>query len=386
MDPCHSFRAGLRGRVPAGYNSILMSVRTKPREGKTPHRQTRDWAHAGGSKFDREAIVALVCNQFCTGVRVGDIHAELKKQGVSLTREQPYEILRWAAEEGRLSYNPPLDAPAAHRLLEEYSWLQRARVVNTPEAGDVARQGAKLLLDLMRRCNKQELHIGFAGGPMMSQTARALVELLQTQERFLERLVLHALVAAGFNLPNGPNNFLQCFLESNLPFEVDVVPLPVPGFVSTTTLAALRDQDGFSDAFAGAEQIDIFLSSAGAHWNIGCSGLNELYRRSAPTVKEVLDEHGCIGDLLWQPFAASGPIDMRHIGVGTAALLDLHQLAARVAKGARSLLILSPCGKCKNSKTEILKAILDAPERLVTDLVVDIRATNGLFKLTGARS
>src|ERR1035437_1504969 len=76
---------------------------------------------------DRERLISLVCNQFCKGLRVSQILASLKREhGIDLTREQPYEILRWAAENGRLQYLAPLESELSHRILEGHSWLKRA--------------------------------------------------------------------------------------------------------------------------------------------------------------------------------------------------------------------------------------------------------------------
>src|SRR4051794_15868705 len=71
----------------------------KPVRSKPPKRRDRSPATSDGQ--DREQLASLVCNHFCRGLRVSQILAELKREhGIDLTREQPYEILRWAAENG----------------------------------------------------------------------------------------------------------------------------------------------------------------------------------------------------------------------------------------------------------------------------------------------
>jgi hypothetical protein len=200
------------------------SIRSKPVK-------RRDRTLAAFDGQDREQLISLVCNQFCKGLRVSQILAALKQEhGVDLTREQPYEILRWAAENGRLQYLAPLESELSHRILEDHSWLKRARVVRSAEANDVALQAAKLLAEIIRKWKSPELHVGFAGGGLMAETVRLLTGLLRTPEEMpVKRLIVHSLVAAAYDPRRSPNSFLQWFLDPDLPFETTFVGLPAPG-------------------------------------------------------------------------------------------------------------------------------------------------------------
>src|ERR1035441_9668792 len=83
-----------------------------------------------------------------------------------------------------------------------------------------------------------------------------------------------------------------------------------PRGVSSETLRALRRIEGIAEAFDRAHEIDIVVTSAGAHWDKGCSALHGLYE-SRPKDLRALNEAGCIGDVLWQPINAAGQIDLR---------------------------------------------------------------------------
>jgi hypothetical protein len=85
--------------------------------------------------LDRDELVAIICNEFCRGQRVGDIQKVVKENyGLDLTREQPYDIVRWAAVNGRLQYLAPLESRPA-----DATWIPTGRA----EAGSAGEQPAK---------------------------------------------------------------------------------------------------------------------------------------------------------------------------------------------------------------------------------------------------
>jgi DNA-binding transcriptional regulator LsrR (DeoR family) len=328
---------------------------------------------------DRERLISLVCNQFCKGLRVSQILASLKREhGIDLTREQPYEILRWAAENGRLQYLAPLESELSHRILEGHSWLKRVRVVRSAEPNDVALQAAYLLAEIIRKWKSPELHVGFAGGGLLAETVHLLTGFLRTPEAMpVKRLIVHALVAAADDPRWNPNSFLQWFLSPDLPFETTFVGLPAPALVSCATLQTLRHLEGVAEAFGRAHEIDIVVTSAGAHWDKGCSALRGLYEQR-PEDLRALKEAGCIGDILWQPINSSGQIELGD-GVRAVTVLDLPALRRLVEVGKHVVLVLAPCGSCRGPKDDILGAVLRW-EGAITDLVVDSRTAVEFYR------
>ncbi|MCX6595230.1 MAG: hypothetical protein NTV70_02545 [Acidobacteria bacterium] len=261
----------------------------------------------------------------------------------------------------------------AQRLVAEYSWLEQARVVRSAEPLDVAQQAAQLLAEIIREHKGSDIHLGFAGGGLVAETVRLLTGLLQTADELLvKRFIVHALVAAPHDPRRNPNRFLQWFLEPDLPFETTFVGLPAPAVVNWETLDALRSIEGIAEAFDRAHEIDIIVTSAGAHWDKGCSALRKLYETTArPETLHALDQAGCVGDILWQPLSTSGPIELG-AGVRAVTVLDLAALRGFVGAGKRVILILAPCSSCHGPKPEVLSAVLRW-EGAITDLVVDSR-------------
>jgi DNA-binding transcriptional regulator LsrR (DeoR family) len=167
---------------------------------------------------------------------------------------------------------------------------------------------------------------------------------------------------------------VQSLIDDALPFKTEFIQLPTPAFVSSSLLGTLRRLDGVSEAFAHASELDIVITSAGAHWAKGCSGLNNKFKDVDAGAVRALQSAGCIGDIIWQPFGSRGPI-MEDVGMRAASLIDLCDLPSLVSAGKRVMLVLAPCGGegCGEPKDEMLRAVLGWRNG-VTDLVVDARA------------
>lgn len=326
---------------------------------------------------DPEERESLVCNLFCQGKSVQEILAELKGR-IPMTRERPYAIVRHAARMGRLSYTPPLESGLALQIMEKYR-LERVRVVKTAESSDVAGQAARLLSEMIRKWPRPDLHIGFAGGGLLQETVRLLADSLRRPGPAPQNIYFHALIAAAHDPMNSPNAFLHWFLGHGFTFQPHFIGLPAPGFVSTPTLRKLRALEGIKEAFDRAGELDIVVTSAGAHWKDGCSALHQMYReRASAEARKHLDAAGVVGDLLWQPFSAqSGPIRLE-TGVRAVTLLDLDRLPAMIQRKKNVVLVLGPCGACHGPKGEVLKAVLDWRQRLITHLVTDTRTAEGV--------
>jgi DNA-binding transcriptional regulator LsrR (DeoR family) len=329
-------------------------------------------------ELDPEERESLVCHLFCLGKSVKEI-IEVLGGRVHLTREQPYAIVRLAARKGRLRYSPPLESELALRIIEDHR-LQKVRVVNSVAPADVADGASNLLVDMVRKWDQEDLHIGFAGGGLLQETVRRMAETLRKPGPAPKRIFFHALIAAAHDPSSSPNAFLHWFLDSKFAFETHFVGLPAPGMVSTSTLKRLKRIEGIRDAFERAGEIDIVVSSAGAHWGDGCSSLYKLFKeRASPEVMKELDKLQVVGDILWQPISLlSGPVGVE-TGVRAVTLLDLADLAPMIARGGRVVLALAPCGACGNSKSEVLGAALTWPNRMFTHLVADTRTASGLY-------
>jgi DNA-binding transcriptional regulator LsrR (DeoR family) len=93
---------------------------------------------------------------------------------------------------------------------------------------------------------------------------------------------------------------------------------------------------------------------------------------------EDLEEAGCVGDMLWQPIGVSGPIEMR-TGVRAMTIMDLSDVKEFFKSGKQVLVVAGPCSVCHTPKTEVVKAILEQKDHLITHLVVDSRCGRELL-------
>lgn len=140
---------------------------------------------------------------------------------------------------------------------------------------------------------------------------------------------------------------------------------------------------------------DIILTSAGSISDPH-STLSRYYANAG--ARQFLIDHGVIGDFLWIPFSAEGAFDFGTLEAAKRkellhfepmTLVDLKDVIRHVAimpdvqKNAPDrrdvVLVVAPCGRCGQDKTDILKAILNhrnpsAPDAFlpfVTHLVLD---------------
>lgn len=328
-------------------------------------------------EMDLEERESLVCHLFCQGKTVPEITEALKDR-VTLTREQPYAILRLAAKRGRLRYSPPVEPELALSIMEQYR-LQKVRVVGSAEPADIADATARLLTGMVRDWRGEDLHIGFAGGGLLHETVRRMAEELRKPGPAPRRIYFHALIAAAHDPSRAPNAFLHWFLDTQFSFETHFVGLPAPGLVSASTLKKLKRIEGIKEAFDRAKEISIVVTSAGDHWNRGCSSLYKLFKEkaSAEAMKE-LQKCDVVGDIMWQPVSRQGPVRIES-GLRAVTLMDLPDLVPMVRRGGQVVLALAPCGACGDPKAGILRTALSWPDRVFTHLVADTRTASGLF-------
>jgi DNA-binding transcriptional regulator LsrR (DeoR family) len=337
-------------------------------------RQKRVPSSSGGSDFDRQEQITKAARMFCTGWSVSEIARELK-----VGRQVPYRWLQEEARRHRIDYKAPLQFEQAVKLEEACPWA-RVRVAHSGLASDVAYHTAELLARLIHRRRQEnpkgEIHIGFAGGGLLSETARLLAGFLRERiDDFRElTLVFHAMVA-GFNARNpleDPNAFFSYF-DGDPILPVSFVNLLAPGFVTAAEARTLREIGPIKEAYERAKELDIVVTSAGAHWTDEHSRLSQLYKenKAAPALAQ-LREAGTMGDVLWRPISENGPVEIE-TSARAMTLIDLSDLPPLIRAGKDVVMALGPCGTCGRPKAEILRAVLGWKEHYITHAVVDSR-------------
>jgi DNA-binding transcriptional regulator LsrR (DeoR family) len=327
-------------------------------------------------------LIAAVFDEFRTGKSSDKIKDVINSRYGNrlpreLNREDPYDLIRYAAAKGRIGFVPTTKPDLKKRLEEKMPWrLESVDVVLTPVAQHVAAHGARMLLNLLeihyaRNRDKTEIHVGFAGGASLQLLAQEFAILLGDFSRriHLPKLVFHAMVG-GLNTerPTNPNAFATYLVNDfgTLQVETGFIGLHAPAIVSKEHHENLMKIDDIRNSIKRAEELDCVVTSAG-RWACGHS---IVYKMLGSNERDRLKEQGCQGDILWSPFSASGPVKIDH-GQMAMVLMDLNQLENFVNRGKRVLLVLGPCGECMESKPEILKCFMRSKTKFFTDLVVD---------------
>ena len=343
--------------------------------------------YEGRNDFTYDELVSLVCKHFCRGFSMSETRdLLLTKHGVKLNREEPWQMVSYAALNGRIRFVAPYEQEQQQRIEERYGFL-KVIIPRTGAGDDVSYHVARTLLDLIRTRHslnpaKEEIHVGFAGGSSLRKSARMLADLLRhaQPEGLPKRLVFHAMVA-GFNIDDprpDPNAFFTLLAnDPALNIQTSFVALLAPGIVKSRLVDGLKAIEDIRSAYDRANQIEIIVTSAGGHWQQGHSALYDMYMQRSPASLELLRKAGCIGDMMWRPIGSQGPIEV-DTEVRAMTLMELGMLPKFISQGKQVLLLLGPCGQCGGPKTDVLQALLDMKQRLITHLVVDSRSARGL--------
>ena len=332
-------------------------------------------------------VISLACRYLSLGNPPARIPGLLEQQhNISITREQIWRLITYAFRNGWLKYSPPLEQDLGERLITHFPALQHARVVVTRTMEAVADEGARHLIRLMRQHaagtqGKRPYHLGFAGGAMLRRVARSLSEqILRDPSALPESIVFHAIVS-GFNMldpTNNPDSYFSFFSDPQaLPVNTSFVGLLAPGIILRSEMKKLKTVKYIAQALDRVDEVDVFVTSAG-HWRGNDSGLCRMYWDNSRPSYHQLKKAGTIGDMMWRPFSAAGPVTLE-TSIRAMTLLELTDLPQRIEQGRRVLLIAGPCMQCKGPRNDILEAILNQKQQYVTDLVADHRTASLLF-------
>ena len=335
-----------------------------------------------GEMTEEEAL-ATTCGYICgEGLNANEVKDRLEQEhGVLVTREKPYEYFQKAASRGWVRFAPPQENAIQGHFKAAYPWLQDAAVVKTFRTEDVAYRGAEMLLKLLQQHYAgKEVHIGFSGGVALRTLAQRFAELLREPGSELpSKIVFHALVA-GFDVSDpatDPNAFFTYFVgDPIMPFETDFVALHAPAMVQAGFEKKLRGLPVIKEAYDRASEIDIIVTST-SDWTDDHSMLRHYMAVAGESVDK-LERAGCIGDILWQPIKADGPFELDS-KIRAMTIMRLAQVSELVAQDKQVLLVAGPCHRCHAPKTNVVKAILHQPNRLITHMVTDSRCARAML-------
>lgn len=344
----------------------------------------RDWG-----KFTRDEVISIVCNHFTRGRSAAEIVEILKTQyNVALKREDPYRLISQACLQGWLSFHAPVDTLLSDRLKESYPWLEKVVVVRAGVREDISYHVAVVLRDLMHQicksgAGKREFHLGLTGGTALRRASQHFAGMLTApHEDHPQKLVLHAMVG-GFTYkddidPADANSFFSYFVGvPALKVDTSFVGLHAPGIAPRGLVRQLKQLHFIKAAYDRVDEIQVILTSAGGHWRREHSIMHDLLRKCSPGTLKALNDADVIGDIMWRPLNLDGPVDLE-TEMRAMTLVELSDLPRMIKAGKKVILHLGPCGNCGGPKTEVLKAILESKQQLITHLVCDARAVRSL--------
>lgn len=363
-------------------HTIVHDPETSVTRSAGPRGRRRRSQEEASSHTARE-LQATVCHYFCRhGLRAPQIRDLLEKDHrIRISREEVYRLIRVAAARGWIQFTAPPEDDLRRRLSDRYGWLQAVSVVETGVSQDVSEDGAAVLLALLKqRYAGREVHLGFSGGTALRTLAHRFAELLREPDPHLPRkIVFHAMVA-GFDVHDpttDPNAFFTYFAgDTVLAVETEFVALHVTPVADENLRSQIRAQKGVEEVYGRRGEIDVVVTSA-TSWKDRHSVLRH-YLDDPDGSAEELERAGCIGDMLWQPIGRNGTIALE-TPIRANTLMDLAEVGALVERGRQVLLVAGPCTKCHTPKSDVVKAILEQPSRLVTHVVVDARCARAVL-------
>jgi DNA-binding transcriptional regulator LsrR (DeoR family) len=335
-------------------------------------------------ELDSREQMSVVCNLFINGMKFSEIANTINQTyHTNLKRESTYPILMNAVQRKWIRFVPPPEYELEMRLRRQYAWLDDVRVAHSAQFQDIAGFGAEALIELLKKFyhqNKDVVHIGFAGGHAIRKLTYLFSQMLpQFEGKLPSRLVLHALVA-GFDIHEprtDPNTFFSFFQSSSMHgFDIEFVGLHAPSRVKTEEFRNILESEDICDSSRAAKKVDIIVTS-GTCWGDEHSSFRK-YMQKSETCFKILDRQNCVGDMLWLPLGNEQPLPLE-TEIRAMTLFELNDLPNFIRRGKKVLLVLSPCFYCNQTKSSILKAVLNQKEHLITHLVADSRTVRNVL-------
>jgi hypothetical protein len=335
----------------------------------------------------RPEVVFFACDAFFRKEKAEAIADEIRARfGEKVHRTQVYRLITEGRERGYFQLTPPRDQELSRRLVDKFvKEGKRPKVVNVVSRGfrdaldhvaiAAAKTAVEVINDVHRRTTTEprEVHVGFGAGATMMLVARYLAERLRSQAT-PPPLVLHAL-SSGFNVAypaTAPTAFFNFF--HGIP-DVTYRGLFAPAYVRTVDWKSIRSQVGVRESFAEKDSLQVVITSLASskdhHGEL--NRFMALNQEIGVRARKILDdEEGRLGDVIYRPFNARGPIT-RKTEIRAVTLFELEELVEFAADERKAvILVAGPCGDCGRSRSDALAPLLTEPSLAVwSHLVTD---------------
>ena len=339
-----------------------------------------------------EAALVLACDMFVNGYKneaIRDaVNEELVRLGssVSISREQVYELLTIGRKRRYFTLTPPERHALQTRVADRFHVDQGSvHVANSRAIDHLAATAAKLVVDLILELGKrhENVHIGLGGG----YTSRLVAYHLATQLRAvpgLPTITLHAL-STGYDADfhhTAPLTFFG-FFEGITP-KVEYVGLFAPPLVETDQYEEAINDAGVKKSFKARKKLHLVISSLGSASHVHGDFYNFMKqgKRGKDSGLNVLKNAGWVGDVLFRPYSATGPIT-DDTGIRAVSLLELDELRDMARSRDKHVVIVAgPCTLCPKTRSDAVKPLFVAPDlRLWSHFVMDMQTASELLAL-----
>ena len=334
-----------------------------------------------------------------------------------ITREKIYPIIWQAFKRGFLLMKAPIEFNLRDRLVERY---RLAAYLTPPASSDasnadgerklvvvnvsgptasrhVGSVAADEIIELIYRVgaekkaravaegrdpNETRVHLGFGAGYAAMEVARRLADRADAQT---PKLTLHAISPGGFYIAEqqmDPTVYFSYFIDAGL--DVECVGLFSTPVVATEDFERLQRNPSLRRCFERRDEIDIIATSlASADDKHGLFRQYFEYLRDEKLIDAselpTLEAQGWVGDVLFQPFSATGALTPK--SYRAVALFTFDELAAFSRRPDKHVVVIGgPCGACGAPKTNALRPLLENENsRLWTRLIIDRDAAKALL-------
>ena len=338
-----------------------------------------------------EAALVLACDMFVNGYKTPAIrdavNLELARLGdeFSVSREQVYELLTIGRERRYFTLTPPERHALQTRVANRFDVDQGSvHVANSRAIDHLAATAAKLVVELILELGKkhENVHIGLGGG----FTSRLVAYHLATQLRAvagLPILTLHAL-STGFDADRhhtAPLTFFG-FFEGITP-RVEYVGLFAAPVVESGKYEQAVQDPSVKKSFQARKKLHLVITGLGSasHIHGDFYDFVKQGRRGKISGLSVLKSAGWMGDVLFRPYSATGPIT-DDPGIRAVSLLELDELREMARSREKHVVIVAgPCTLCSKSRSDAVKPLFMAPElRLWSHFVMDMETAGDLLE------
>ncbi len=230
--------------------------------------------------------------------------------------------------------------------------------------------------------NDVRVHLGLGAGYAAMEVAKRLAERADAQT---PKLTLHAISPGGFYIPKeqmDPTVYFNYFIDAGL--DVECVGLFSTPVVATEDFERLKRNPSLRRCFERRDEIDVIatsLASADDEHGLFRKYFEHLRNENLVDANALpaLEAQGWVGDVLFQPFSATGALTPS--SYRAVALFTFDELAEFSRRPNKHVVVIGgPCGACGAPKTNALRPLLaNERTRLWTRLIVDRDAAKALL-------